>query len=357
MISIIGAGPIGCYLAYLLAKNGKEVSIFEEHREIGKPVQCTGIITEDINRLIKLNKSIISNITTKIKIHSKNNDAELYSREIILKRDRFDKYLLNLALKEGAKLYKGYRYESFSNDTIYFENKKTFKTDILIGADGPNSKVAKTNSIWKKRAFYIGVQARTKIKSEQDTYQVFLGEDFPGFFGWIVPENSKIARIGIAAKNNPDLVFKDFIKRLNINEKDIIEKQGGLIPLYDPEQRIQNKNIFLIGDAAGAVKATTGGGLIPGLKSAKILANCIVNKKDYVKEFKNKLSLSLWSHLMLRKTLDKFNDKDYSILLKYVNQDKIRKILDKNTRENPFKLLLKLGIAEPRFLRFAAKLL
>ncbi|MEM4264021.1 MAG: NAD(P)-binding protein, partial [Candidatus Woesearchaeota archaeon] len=43
MISIIGAGPVGSFAAYLLAKAGFEVSIFEEHEKIGLPVQCTGL--------------------------------------------------------------------------------------------------------------------------------------------------------------------------------------------------------------------------------------------------------------------------------------------------------------------------
>ena len=43
MISIIGAGPAGSYLASLLRK--EEVEVFEEHDKIGLPVQCTGITT------------------------------------------------------------------------------------------------------------------------------------------------------------------------------------------------------------------------------------------------------------------------------------------------------------------------
>jgi len=44
-ISIIGAGPAGNYLAYLLAKNSFDVCVFEEHKTVGLPVQCTGITT------------------------------------------------------------------------------------------------------------------------------------------------------------------------------------------------------------------------------------------------------------------------------------------------------------------------
>ena len=53
-VLIIGAGPIGCYCGYLLAKKGFDVEIYEEHKEIGKPIGCTGIVTKKIKKYIKL---------------------------------------------------------------------------------------------------------------------------------------------------------------------------------------------------------------------------------------------------------------------------------------------------------------
>lgn len=356
MISIIGAGPAGCYLAYLLAKKGQKVRIFEEHKEIGRPVQCTGIVTEDILKLIKLDKSIISNITKKASIHSKNSNAVINTKEIILFRDKFDSYLLKLAIDAGAELYKNHRYERFDGKTIYFSNRKKYSTDILVGADGPNSGVARTNDLWLKREFYIGVQARVKLKSKPDIYDVYLGSDFPKFFGWIVPENGRTARVGVAAAKNPGIIFKSFIKKLDIGSKDIIGKQAGLIPVYNPKQKLQKNNVFLVGDAAGMVKATTGGGIIPSMEAARILCDCIISKKDYTKEFKRKVGKSLWAHLKIRQMLDNFSDRDYDLLLKYIKNRKVSDILGKTTRESPIKLALKLLIAEPRFLRFAAKL-
>ena len=41
MISIIGAGPAGSYLASLL---DDEIRIFDYKKEIGKPIQCTGVL-------------------------------------------------------------------------------------------------------------------------------------------------------------------------------------------------------------------------------------------------------------------------------------------------------------------------
>ena len=112
----------------------------------------------------------------------------------------------------------------------------------------------------------------------------------------------------------------------------------------------------MVGDAATQVKATTGGGLVFGLKSAKILANSIINKKKYKKQLK-KINKELKNHLILRNILNKFKDKDYSYLIKLTKQKKIQKILSNSSREYPSKLLLKLLINEPRFLLFAKKIL
>ena len=45
-ITVVGAGPVGLQAALQLKANGFDVSIIEEHREIGKPVQCAGLISK-----------------------------------------------------------------------------------------------------------------------------------------------------------------------------------------------------------------------------------------------------------------------------------------------------------------------
>ena len=73
MISIIGAGPAGSHLAYLLAKNNQEVTIYEEHKEIGNPVQCSGVITPALEDELKIKKDIIVNRINKVRFHAPNN--------------------------------------------------------------------------------------------------------------------------------------------------------------------------------------------------------------------------------------------------------------------------------------------
>ena len=78
----------------------------------------------------------------------------------------------------------------------------------------------------------------------------------------------------------------------------------------------------MIGDAATQLKSTTGGGIIPSLKAAKTLCDCIINKKDYNKEFKKQSGRELLLHLKIRNILNKFSDNDYDKLLELMNQKK-----------------------------------
>src|SRR3989338_8253722 len=158
MISVIGAGPAGSYVAYLLAREGKEVSIFEEHAAIGRPFQCTGILTSSIFDVIKVPKNVILNKIKRFKFIGNNNDAEINvkNENIVIDRGKFDEELCNMAVDSGAKLHLKTRYEGFNGKEI-LTNNGCFKTDKLLGADGPFSRVAFTNGLLTNRKYVYGM--------------------------------------------------------------------------------------------------------------------------------------------------------------------------------------------------------
>jgi len=354
MISIIGAGPSGCYTAYLLAKAGKDVQIFEEHKEIGSPIQCTGLVTPSINNILKLKKDLIINEIKKVKIFSKNNSLELNlkNKNLVLDRKKFDNHLADLAISQGTKIFLNYKFIENKKNLIKikFNNQKDsiLKTDYLIGADGPLSQVARSNNLFKKRKFLTGIQAIVKLKNENYI------EFYPsiGTFAWVVPENKEICRIGVAYYQNPKEDFNRFLKLKKINNKNIIEKQGGLIPLYDPRLKTKKDNIYLVGDAASQVKATTGGGIIQGLKAAQSLADSILNKKNYEERWKKEIGKDLLVHLKMRNIMDKFKDKDWDSLIKLFKKDETKRIIESFDRDYPTKFIIKLILSEPKLLHF-----
>lgn len=358
MITIVGAGPAGIYLAYLLAKKGKDVTIIEEHKKIGSPIQCTGIVTGSIEKFVKLPNSVVANRCSKVVVVSKNNRITVDTDEIVMWRNKFDEFVGDMAAKQGVKILLNHRFIGFDGkNKIKIKDKnnneiKNIESEIIIGADGPSSAVAKAAGLSANTKFYVGMQAKVKYKTDQDAFETHFGSDFPNFFGWIVPESEDTVRLGLGAFNNVKDYFYKFLEKTTGN-KEVLCWESGIYPVYNPKQIMQKDNIYLIGDAATQVKATTGGGIIPSLKAAHTLCDCIINNKNYNKEFKKHSGRELLLHLKIRNILNKFSDKDYDYLLKLMSQEKVKKILKKYDRDTPIPLVLNLLLREPRFLLFS----
>ncbi len=319
MINVVGAGPAGSFFS-LNAKDS--VRIFEEHKEVGKPVACTGILTSAITDLIKIDESVIANKIKRVRLIAPNDDYyefKLKTEELIVYRDKFDKFLIEKALDNGTELYKHHRFLNFNkNGKIISEfetdkGEKRFSSDILVGADGPVSKVAQASGLYVNRKNWVGKQYTANLSMEKDVFYVYFG-NVPDFFGWVVPESDSKARVGVASEKNVSTYFDLLKKKLKL--KNLDECQAGPIPMYNPENITSKDNVYLIGDAAGQVKSTTGGGIVYGMRAGKILADCLNNNLDYEKEWRKELNKDLMFHLRIRKFLNKFNENDYNDFIK-----------------------------------------
>ncbi|MBT4936207.1 NAD(P)/FAD-dependent oxidoreductase [Candidatus Woesearchaeota archaeon] len=355
-ITIVGAGPIGCYAGYLLAQYGHTVSIYDKKKEIGLPIQCTGILTSDFDQFnISLDSCLVNTVTT-IEAFSPNNlKIGIQQKDYIVCRKRFDSFLADKAALAGAKLFFNHsfvrREENYLviNDGIN-NTQKRIQSDIIIAADGPLSPVAKAYGLFHpSRKYYYGIQAVVEGNFENNVTKTYFGKDrCPGFFAWVVPESSTRARIGLYTTKNPKQHFDTFMFDNGFTAQEI---QAGTIPIFNHHQKLKKGNCYVIGDASGYVKATTGGGIVPGMKQVQILVDCINNNKDFEKEIlplKKRMKL----HLHISKAMNKFSDKDWNKLFRYVNQPKITKVFEQYSRDNPVPLVMKALLKEPRFLYF-----
>ena len=348
MISIIGAGPAGSYLAYKLAIKGEKVNLYEDHSIVGSPIQCTGLTTSSLNGIFDVDEDLIINKAKYARIFSPNNnfiEVKLTGSNYIFDRGVFDRYIADLAVNAGAKLNLNSRYNGcINNGKIKIRiNNNFYETDVLVGADGPFSSVAKSNEMFNSRRFVYGIQARANLECEEEKIDFYLGY---GCFGWVVPENNKVARVGIAAYNNANIEFEKLMK---LRKATIINYQSGMIPVYDPNVITTRKNVYLIGDAATQVKATTYGGIIQGLMAAKEMAKSF---EDYDKNWRKSIGKDLWVSLYARKIMDKFNSEDYNKLVNLFTQEKLKRILEENDRDHMARFALQLIIKEPRLLKF-----
>ncbi len=297
-ITIIGAGPSGSYFA-----SRKECTLIEKKKRIGYPVSCTGLVSRNIDKYVKLDREIINQMIDGAIIHSPNKSVTIERKSVayVLNREKFDKFLLNMAV-ENSKVHLGEAFLNYKKKEGYYlikTEKRILKTERLILANGPTGELP----------YITGLQARVKLK-HNSLVELFFGSNIcPNFFAWIVPESDNTCRVGLATKQ-PKPYFDKFIKQLG-NPK-IIDFQGGLIPLCYNNKVVNDDGIFLLGDRGGMVKATTGGGVVMGLKSARILSEGFEN---FEKNWKKEVGRQLRLHYKLRSFLNKLDDKRFDELI------------------------------------------
>ncbi len=371
MISVIGGGPSGCYVAGLLAKD-YDTTIYEEHDKIGRPIQCTGIVSKNLSEFIDLKSSTVNKVTGAI-LYSQNRKLELRTNKVqahIICREKFDNYVKQKAIDNGAEVLYNHRFINHvsgnglikANFSVRTGEKgtnssKQIETKYLIGADGPNSSVAKSANLLGKRKHWFGAQATIKGNFDSEIVELHLGSICPGFFSWIVPENEETARFGLACAEKPKHYFDKFMEKFADREgyrPKIVEWQGGLIPYYE-KQKCQNGNVFLVGDAARQVKATTGGGILMGIIAGSALNESIRTGKSYDKLWQAKIGKDLWMTKLIREKLEKFSDFDYDELIKILT-GKSRDVLKNfGDMDFPSRFVFKMLLAEPRLLKYAFK--
>ncbi|MGV8169110.1 MAG: FAD-dependent monooxygenase [Candidatus Nanoarchaeia archaeon] len=374
---IIGAGSAGLFLAIkraehnLANKKNEKIIVVEEHKTLGLPVQCTGILTDDIYSLIEkkeIEKFIINKIN-KTKIYSENNSVELVLNDnIIIDNRKFIDFLAAKAKAHGVQILAEHKYLSNEGNKIKIKDLKTGKTktfqdNFLVGADGPLSKVASCNNLCKNKKYLLGIQARVKTtKKNKNIIDFYPGV---GAYAWSVPEgggnnsdhmpeNENTSRVGVAVPLNKqsekNKIFEEFLKKYPGSK---IEMQAGIIPLYAPGKKIikikKTKNnhkpkekfsVALVGDAALQIKNTTGGGIIPGMKAADALSKGAENYKKNLR----KLNRELYLHYLLHRAFSKYKSRDWDRLIKKAEDKKIKKILEKNNRDNTAKIILALAV-------------
>ncbi|MEE3232015.1 MAG: NAD(P)/FAD-dependent oxidoreductase, partial [Candidatus Thermoplasmatota archaeon] len=61
-VVVIGAGPVGGFLAKRMCEGGASVLLLEEHSQIGRPFQCAGLVNPDAMRLVGLKETVLTPI-------------------------------------------------------------------------------------------------------------------------------------------------------------------------------------------------------------------------------------------------------------------------------------------------------
>lgn len=309
-VAVVGGGPAGSSAAETLAKAGIETYLFERKLDNAKP--CGGAIPLCMVGEFELPPEIIDRRVRKMKMISPSNievniGSTLKPDEYIgmCRREVLDGFMRDRAVKLGANLINGtvHKLEIPSSDkapyTLHYADHsdgsvagvaKTLQVDLVIGADGANSRIAKAIDAGDYN-YAIAFQERIRLPEDkmdyyQDLAEMYVGDDVsPDFYAWVFPKYDHVA-VGTGTMRVNQARIKELqagiraraAKRLEGGQ--IIKVEAHPIPEHPRPRRVVGR-VALVGDAAGTVTKSSGEGIYFAAKSARMCAETIV-------EFSNK---------------------------------------------------------------------
>ncbi|MBP7497591.1 MAG: geranylgeranyl reductase family protein [Bacteroidales bacterium] len=291
-IIVTGAGPAGSFAAYNLAKKGYKTLLIDK-AIFPRYKTCGGGITYKTFNLIPFNLDSITQSSIYNFIFSSKFD-NIYRRQsdkLLMKcfmRDEFDNMLALEAISAGAVFLQQEKIKNIETHPDFFlinTEKNSFKSKILIGADGANSTVARClnlmqNAVFKAYAIESEVYTNDNIlKQYENTVGLDWGTIIDGY-GWIFPKKEHLS-IGVGASlKNAKLVkpyYDALCNKLKINTQSVKSFKAHPIPFRINNNPIYSGKAILIGDAAGLTDPLTGEGIYYAMKSAIIAADTIAS--------------------------------------------------------------------------------
>jgi digeranylgeranylglycerophospholipid reductase len=298
-VVVVGAGPTGSVIAEALAQASLRVALLEEHVCVGLPNHCSGLVSPRTLELVEVTPEAVNGIPfISARVWSPGGKT-LWLRSdsvqaIAIDRPKFDRILAERAASAGAVLILGsqaYRFERSGQgvrvDAQTEAGDLCLHASLLIGADGAGSQVAR----WMDHGAGVRKKSKSEIVSVMkadivfqnhgtDSIEIFVGNGIaPGWFGWVIPIQNGIARIGVgAARAGAGIglprdcleVFLNMI-RSRFGPFTVKEFSGSVLPL-GPAHTFAADRVMLVGAAARQTKPTTGGGIYFGIRAARLAA-------------------------------------------------------------------------------------
>ncbi len=338
---MVGAGPIGSHIGGELASRGHKVAVLEQHATVGKKGCCTGIVGRECVEAFPVARLAVAREASGVRFFSPSGVSFSLQKDAaqayVLDRLAFDEAMAANARKLGAEYILSTKALGITStgDAAQVavqsrEQSSQFESKVIVVASGFGSGLPVGMGFGKVGDFVMGAQAEVETSVEE--VEVYLGNQFaPGFFAWLVPTYKGRALAGLLARRDTKAYMETFLRHLKergkIASRHVPIRFGG-IPLKPPRHTSGNR-VIAVGDAAGQVKPTTGGGIYYGLLCADIAVDVLgraINGNDcsaralseYERRWKKLLSKELRIGRWARRAFERLSDRRMERLFRMV---------------------------------------
>ncbi|MGH7885073.1 MAG: NAD(P)/FAD-dependent oxidoreductase [Thermodesulfobacteriota bacterium] len=336
-VVVVGGGPSGLQTAGLLCEKGFSVALFDKEPSIGDNVVCSGVISKEAFRRYDLPADSIVGRLKEAVLHSPSDNKIKYVHPdedvVVVNRKLFDSQLGIKASQKGAAIFNGSKvllinsFDEFAEAKVRYSDRLiTVRAKLIVIATGVSFNLQSSVGMGRPKSILKGIQ--TEISSPDiKELNLFWGNKFSkGFFGWGIPLLNGNLKVGVMTKEDPFECLKYTLKKLgkeNFIYSDELELKRRGISFGAIKKSYANR-VIAVGEAAGLVKTTTGGGIYYGLISAEIASELILKaftENRFNEKFLSKYQKMINSCFSKEIKFGEFFHKFYSTLSDYqINQ-------------------------------------
>jgi len=358
-VAIIGGGPGGLSAARRLAADGRSVTVFEEHEQIGTPVHCTGVLAEDVIASMDLPSDAVLNPLSTVRFVAPAGHSFDYTtattEAVVIDREIFDTALARRAEKAGAIIVRGHRVTAVEPAAdgvdLTLGNGETLRARAVILACGANYAFQKRLGLGMPSTFLQSAQLELPADRIGDVEIHFGSEIAPKGFAWAVPvrrASGTFARIGVMAEGDAGVYFSKILERVrerwSVAVPDAIAPRRRMLPLSSVKRTYADR-VLAVGDAAGLVKPTTGGGIYYSVVSGEIAGEVLSGRltakelsasalREYEQRWRSRFQSEFTAQLALRFVAQRMRDTDIDALFTLATTDGILPLVRQTARFN-----------------------
>ena len=358
-VAIVGGGPGGLSAARRLAADGWSVTVFEEHDRVGTPVHCTGVLAEDVFASMNLPREAMLNPLSTVRFVAPAGHSFDYTtattEAVVIDREVFDAALARNAEAAGAEIVRGGRVTAIdiTSDrvSLTLPDRQPIEARAVVLACGANYAFQKRLGLGMPSTFLQSAQIELPAERPGDVEIHFGSEIAPKGFAWAVPvrrTSGTFARIGVMAEGDAGLYFSRMLERVRerwaVSMSGTLSPRRRMLPLASVKRTYADR-VLAVGDAAGLVKPTTGGGIYYSVVSGEIAAEVLGKGlaagdlsasalREYEGCWRGRFQSEFTAQLALRFVAQRMRDADIDALFSLATTDGILPIVRQSARFN-----------------------